>query len=67
MPVNVNQYRAAIGVFNNRSFITAKKSFYVTETNNVRKMSLPFLAINTVVLYFSFSYSQFTFTKNIEK
>ena len=52
MRVNVNQYRGAIGVFNNRSFITTKKSSYVTETNSVRTISLPFLANNMVVLYF---------------
>ena len=54
MLVNVNQYRAAIGVFNNRSIITTNKFFYVTETNIVRKMFLPFLAIDTVVLIFFF-------------
>ena len=54
MLVNVKQYGAAIGVFNNRSFITIKKSFYATETNSVRKMSLPFLAINVEVLFFFF-------------
>ena len=54
MLVSVNQYRAAIGVFNNRSIITTNKFFYVTETNIVRKMSLPFLAIGTVVLIFLF-------------
>ena len=64
MPVNVNQYRAAKGVFNNSSFITTKNSFYVTETNSVRKMSLPFLAINMAVLSFSSSsWSWFLFTK----
>ena len=54
IPVNVNQYRAAIGVFNNRSFITTKKSFYVTEINSVRKMALPFLANNMMILFFFF-------------
>ena len=54
MPVNVIQYRAAIGVFNERSFITTDKSFYVTETNRARKMSLPFLGINMVSLFLSF-------------
>ena len=52
MPVNVNQYQAAIGVFNNCSFITTKKCFYVMETNSVKKkMYLPCLAINMVVLF----------------
>ena len=41
-------------MINNHGFITTKKSFYVTETNSVRKMSLPFLAINIVVLFFFF-------------
>ena len=49
---NVNQYRAAKGVINNCSFITTKKYLYVTETSSLRKMSLPFLAINIVVLFF---------------
>ena len=54
MPVNVNQCRTAIRVFNNRSFITTNKFFYVTETYIVGKMTLPFLAINMVVLLFFF-------------
>ena len=54
MPVNVIQYRAAIGVFNNRSFITIDKSFYVTETKLVREMSLRFFGINMVSLFLSF-------------
>ena len=33
MPVNVNQCRVAIGVFDNCSFITTKKPFCVTENN----------------------------------
>ena len=44
----------AIRVFNNRNFIATKKSFYVTETSSVRKMSVPFLTINIVVLFFFF-------------
>ena len=68
MRVNVNQYRGAIGVFNNRSFITTKKSSYVTETNSVRTISLPFLTTDMLVLFFSSSSClQFTFTKDIEK
>ena len=50
MPVNVNQYREEIGVFNNRDFIATKKSFYFTESKSVREMSLTFLVINMVVL-----------------
>ena len=67
MSFNVIQYWAAIGVFNNRSFITSNKSFNVVETNIVRKMSLPFLVINMVVLFVSSSCLQFSFTKSIEK
>ena len=33
MPVNVYQYRAVIGVFNNYGFITTQKPFYVRETD----------------------------------
>ena len=42
MLVNLNQYRVAIGVFNNRSFITTKKLFCARATYKVRKMSLLF-------------------------
>ena len=52
MSVNVNQYRSAIGVFNNRSFITTIWYFHVEETTTVGKFSLPFLAINIMVLSF---------------
>ena len=42
--------------------------FYVTQTDSVRKMFSSFLAINMVVLFFSFSSClQFRFTKNKEK
>ena len=54
MPVNVNQYREAVGVFYGCSFVTTKEPFYVTETNCVRKISVPFSAINMVVLFFPF-------------
>ena len=65
MLVNVNQYRAAIGVFNNNSFITTKNPFYATVTNNVSKMYSPLII---VVLFFSSpSWLHFPFTKNIEK
>ena len=60
MQVNVNQYLAAIGMFNNRSSVATKKSFCVTETNSVRKMFLPFLAINTAVLFFFLFFFMFT-------
>ena len=41
MPVNVNQYRRATEMFNIRNVLLLqkkKKSFYVTETDSVRKM-----------------------------
>ena len=53
MAVNVNQYRAAIGTFNNRSFITTKKYFYATETK-------------PLILWFYFFFF-FIFTVYIEK
>ena len=66
MQTNIGS-KLIIGVFNNLSFITTKKSFYATETNSVRKMSLLFLTNNMVVLFFSFSSClQFLFTKTIE-
>ena len=52
MPVNLSQYRAAIGVFNNRNVITNKKFFYFTESTSVG-MNL-FLAINVMVFFFFF-------------
>ena len=63
MPVNVNEYGVAREAFNNHHSITTKN---VMKTDRVRKMSLPFLGINTVVLFFFSSCLQFTF-KNIEK
>ena len=42
--------------------------FYFTQTDSVRKMFSSFLAINMVVLFFSFSSClQFSFTKSKEK
>ena len=52
MPVNFNQHRAAIGVFNNRNLITNKKIFYFTESNSVG-INL-FSAINVMVFFFFF-------------
>ena len=52
MPVNLNQYRAAIGVFNNRNLITDNKFSYFTESNRVG-INL-FSAINVIVFFFFF-------------
>ena len=52
MPVNLSQYRAAIGVFNNRNLITNKRFFYFTESNNVGMNLFP--AINVMVFFFFF-------------
>ena len=52
MPINLNQYRAAIGVFNNRDLITNKKIFYFTESNSVG-INL-FSTINMMVFFFFF-------------
>ena len=52
MPVNLNQYWAAIAVFNNRNLITNKKIFYFTESNNVGMNLFP--AINVMVFFFFF-------------
>ena len=52
MPVNLNQYRAAIEVFNNRNLITNKKFFYLTESNNVGMNLFP--SINVMVFFFFF-------------
>ena len=54
MPVNLNQYRAAIGVFNNRSLITNKKIFYFTESNSVGINLLFISAIHVMVFLFFF-------------
>ena len=52
MPVNLNQYRAAIEVFNNRNLITNKNFFYLTESNNVGMNLFP--SINVMVFFFFF-------------
>ena len=52
MPFNLNQYRAAIGVFNNRNLITNKKIFYFAESNSVA-INL-FSTINVMVFFFFF-------------
>ena len=54
MPVNLNQYRAAIGVFNNRHFMTGQKHYYFSETSNMRNNFLFNSAINVMVLVFMF-------------
>ena len=54
MPVNLNQYRAAIGVFNNRNLITNKKFFDFTESNSVGINLLFISAINVMVFLFFF-------------
>ena len=52
MPVNLNQYRAAIGVFNNRILTTSKKHHYFLETSNMKNNLLFTTIINVVVLVF---------------
>ena len=52
IPVNLNQYRAATGVFNNRILITSKKHFYFSETSNMKNNLLFTTTINAVVLVF---------------
>ena len=54
MPVNLNQHRAAIGVFNNRNLITNKKFFDFTESNSVGINLLFFSAINVMGFFFFF-------------
>ena len=65
MPVNLNQYRAAIGVFNNRIFITRKKHYYFLETGNMKNNFLFTTTINVVVLVFiCFMFKAFFNQKN---
>ena len=52
MPVNLNQYRAAIEVFNNWILITSKKHYYFSETSNMKSNLLFTTIINVVVLVF---------------
>ena len=52
IPVNLNQYRAAIGVFNNRILTTGKKLYYFWETSNMKNNLLFTTIINVVVLVF---------------
>ena len=54
MPVNLNQYREAVGVFNNRIFITRKKHYYFLETDNMKNNFLFTTTINVAVLVFMF-------------
>ena len=54
MPVNLNQYPAAIEIFNNRNLITNKKIFYVTESNSVGINLLFISAINVMVFLLIF-------------
>ena len=65
MSVNLNQYRAATGVFNNRILITSKKHFYFSETSNMKNNLLFTTTINVVVLVFiSFMFKVFFNQKN---
>lgn len=52
MPVNLYQYRATIGVFNNCDSMTSKKHYYFSETSNVRSDIFFTKAINVMVLVF---------------
>ena len=52
MPVNLNQYRMEIGVFNNRIFMTSKKLYYFSETSNMKNNFLFTTTINVMVLVF---------------
>ena len=52
MPVNLYQYRATIGVFNNCDPMTSKKHYYFSETSNVRSDIFFTKAINVMVLVF---------------
>ena len=54
MPVNLNQYGVAIGVFNSHNLITNKNNFHFMESNRVGINILFTLAIN-VMFFFSFS------------
>ena len=47
-----NQYRATIGVFNNRNLISNKTIFYFTESNSVGINLLFISAINVMVFFF---------------
>ena len=49
IPVNLHQYWAAIGVFNNRNLIINKKIFYFRESNSVGINLLFISAINVMV------------------
>ena len=43
-----------ITVFNNRSFVLIKKPVFVTETNSVRKIYLPFFDMVIFIYFFFF-------------
>ena len=52
MPVNINQYRAAIEVFNSGIFMTSKKHYSFSETSNTKNNFLFTTTINVMVLVF---------------
>ena len=52
MPVNRNQYRAAIGGFKNRVFITNKKRYYFPETSNMKNNFIFTTTTYVIVLVF---------------
>ena len=52
MPVNLSQYREALGVFNDRNLITNKRFCYFTESNSVGIILLFISAINVMVFSF---------------
>ena len=52
MLVNVSQYWAAIGVFNNPFFMISKKHYYFSETSNMKNNFLFTTTINGMVVVF---------------
>ena len=65
MPVNLNQHRAAIGVFNNCVFMTSKKLYYFPETSNMKNNFLFTTTINvTVLVFLCFMFRAFFNQKN---
>ena len=53
MPVNINQYQAAIGVFNNCNLITNNFFFCLMESSGVG-INLLFISANNVMVLFLF-------------
>ena len=65
MPVNLNQHRAAIGVFNNCVFMTSQKLYYFPETSNMKNNFLFTTTINvTVLVFLCFMFRAFFNQKN---